>query len=183
MANPTDVVKVRLQADGRLRSLGQAPRYLGTMHAFSSIAREEGVNAFWRGCLPNVQRATVVNGAGIAAYDHSKQTAIAVLGEGDSLSARFLAALTGGVITSLVGCPFDVIKTRLMNQGGFGAGQQKAELYSGFLECAWSIVRVEGIFALWKGLLPVYCRQAPFNLLNYLILEQLTTLVLGQSSY
>jgi hypothetical protein len=27
IASPTDVVKVRLQADGRLKSLGQAPRY------------------------------------------------------------------------------------------------------------------------------------------------------------
>lgn len=27
VASPTDVVKVRLQADGRLKALGQAPRY------------------------------------------------------------------------------------------------------------------------------------------------------------
>ena len=73
IANPTDVVKVRLQADGRLQAQGQPPRYKGTLDAFSSVARKEGIAAFWRGTLPNVQRATVVNGAGIAAYDHSKQ--------------------------------------------------------------------------------------------------------------
>jgi solute carrier family 25 uncoupling protein 27 len=33
VANPFDVVKVRLQADGRLKALGQEPRYRGTFHA------------------------------------------------------------------------------------------------------------------------------------------------------
>ena len=85
--------------------------------------------------------------------------AIAVLGEGDSLRARLVAALTGGVVTSLVGCPFDVLKTRLMNQGAVRAR------YDGTWSCLCATVRTEGAFALWKGLLPVYCRQAPFNML------------------
>ena len=44
-----------------------------------------------------------------------------------------------------------------------------------------SIIRVEGFAALWKGLLPVYARQAPFNMFNYLILEQLTKMFLGRT--
>ena len=178
LANPTDVVKVRLQADGRLQALeGTPPRYSGTGSAFVAILRQEGVGAFYRGTLPNVQRATVVNGVGIAAYDHSKQSARALLGEGDSLSARFVAALVGGVVTSLAGCPFDVVKTRMMNQGLGGAP------YSSTWECLAATVRVEGILALWKGLVPVYGRQAPFNMLNYLIMEHLTQRLLGKSGY
>lgn len=176
LANPTDVVKVRMQADGRLKVLGEAPRYDGTLHAFRSIWRAEGgARAFYKGCLPNVQRAVVVNGAGIAAYDHSKQTARRLLGEDDSLRARFVAALIGGLTTAVVGCPFDVMKTRMMNQ------HQSKQLYSSLLHCASSVVQVEGVTALWKGLLPVYVRQAPFNMLNYMILEQLTTLMIGKS--
>ena len=34
---------------------------------------------------------------------------------------------------------------------------------------------------LQMGLLPVYVRQAPFNMLNYLILESLTKSLLGKS--
>lgn len=159
LANPTDVVKVRLQADGRLATSGGQPRYTGTLDAFAQVLRKEGVRALWKGTLPNVQRATAVNGCGIAAYDHSKQVAKNLLGEGDSLAARFIAALTGGVVTSVAGTPFDVLKTRMMNQP---AGKP---LYASTWECAAATVRVEGFFALWKGLLPVYCRQAPFNLL------------------
>jgi hypothetical protein len=173
-ANPTDVVKVRLQADGRLVALGERPRYEGTAHAVRRILREEGAGAFYKGLGPNIQRAVVVNGIGIASYDQSKQTAVALIGDGDSLLARFCAALVGGVATALVGCPFDVIKTRMINQ------PQERPLYASSSQCALAIVRVEGPLALWKGLLPVYCRQAPFNLLNYLIMEQLTLALLGK---
>ena len=175
LANPTDVVKVRLQADNR--SKGKVvPRYTGMAHAFAQIGRVEGLAAFWAGWLPNVQRAAVVNGSGMAAYDASRHAAQALLGESGSselsLKARFLAALVGGVVTSLVGCPFDVLKTRLMNQGPDSGGRSVRDnirphmpprRYDGLVSCLTSTVRVEGVLALWKGLLPVYCRQAPFK--------------------
>jgi hypothetical protein len=74
LANPTDVVKVRMQADGRLRQLlGTAPRYEGALHAFRAIGAAEGLGSFWRGAMPNMARAAVVGGVGVSAYDHTKQ--------------------------------------------------------------------------------------------------------------
>ena len=74
LANPTDVVKVRMQADGRLRQLlGTAPRYEGTLHALRAIGAAEGLGSFWRGAMPNMARAAVVGGIGVSAYDHTKQ--------------------------------------------------------------------------------------------------------------
>ena len=78
-------------------------------------------------------------------------------------------------MTAVVGCPFDVLKTRLMNQ------DPARPLYRGTGDALLQIVRVEGPLALYKGLLPVYFRQAPFNLLNYLIMEQLTAAFLGKT--
>ena len=54
---------------------------------------------------------------------------------------------------------------------------------TGVIGAAAQIARTEGVLAFWKGLLPVYCRQAPFNLLNYLIMEKLTHAVLGKSNF
>ena len=39
----------------------------------------------------------------------------------------------------------------------------------------------EGVLALWKGLLPVYCRQAPFNMLNYMLMETLLSTFAGRT--
>ena len=46
-AQPTDVVKVRMQAEAR--SLDGIRRYSGTMNAYSTIARKEGVAGLWKG--------------------------------------------------------------------------------------------------------------------------------------
>lgn len=46
-AQPTDVVKVRFQAQVRQTDGGK--RYNGTMDAYRTIARDEGVRGLWKG--------------------------------------------------------------------------------------------------------------------------------------
>lgn len=46
-AQPTDVVKVRFQAQARLSD--GAKRYNGTMDAYKTIARTEGIRGLWKG--------------------------------------------------------------------------------------------------------------------------------------
>lgn len=46
-AQPTDVVKVRFQAQVRLADGGR--RYNGTMDAYKTIARDEGIKGLWKG--------------------------------------------------------------------------------------------------------------------------------------
>ncbi|XP_056658701.1 mitochondrial brown fat uncoupling protein 1 isoform X2 [Monodelphis domestica] len=50
VAQPTDVVKVRLQAQSSLS--GAKPRYTGTFHAYKKIASEEGTRGLWKDNLP-----------------------------------------------------------------------------------------------------------------------------------
>lgn len=47
VAQPTDVVKVRFQA--QVSCGGAAKRYHGTMDAYRTIAREEGIRGLWKG--------------------------------------------------------------------------------------------------------------------------------------
>lgn len=50
VAQPTDVVKVRFQAQPS--TTGASRRYHSTMHAYRTIAREEGIRGLWKGtCL------------------------------------------------------------------------------------------------------------------------------------
>ena len=46
-AQPTDVVKVRFQAQAQ--SPGHARRYCGTIDAYKTIAKEEGIRGLWKG--------------------------------------------------------------------------------------------------------------------------------------
>ncbi|KAJ8609817.1 hypothetical protein CTAYLR_008113 [Chrysophaeum taylorii] len=166
IANPTDVVKVRLQADGRRALLGEPRKYSGGFVSTLGVVfgREGGLAALYAGLGPNVSRAAVVNGVGIAAYDSSKSFASRIVGD-RPLAERFLGACVGGVATAIAGCPFDVVKTRLMARGA------QEQLYTSALHCLVATVSSEGSLALWKGIIPVYCRQAPFNLFNYIIME------------
>lgn len=49
LAQPTDVVKVRFQAQAR--SPGEVRRYCSTIDAYKTIAREEGLPGLWKGRL------------------------------------------------------------------------------------------------------------------------------------
>lgn len=48
-AQPTDVVKVRFQAQVRLPESGVVKRYNGTLDAYKTIARDEGIKGLWKG--------------------------------------------------------------------------------------------------------------------------------------
>lgn len=100
VANPTDLVKVRLQAEGKLAA-GVPRRYSGALNAYSTIVKQviynflhhvlfiihyyllfkkknsfvfqEGVRALWTGLGPNVARNAIINAAELASYDQVKQ--------------------------------------------------------------------------------------------------------------
>lgn len=75
MATPTDLVKVRFQAQGKLKP-GEVPRYSGLFHAFYTIAKTEGIRGLWTGVVPTVQRAALINAAELSTYDQCKQILI-----------------------------------------------------------------------------------------------------------
>lgn len=68
IANPTDVVKIRLQGEGRLPE-GVPKRYNGVMDAYRKIIAQEGLGGLWTGCSPNILRNGVINAAELATYD------------------------------------------------------------------------------------------------------------------
>ena len=53
--------------------------------------------------------------------------------------------------------------------------------FRGPVDCLFATVRTEGVLALYKGFLPVYGRQAPFNVLNFMIMEYLLDLAKRRS--
>jgi len=184
IAAPTDVIKVRLQADARLKLQGSQPRYTGLWDAAITIPKQEGVGAFYRGLTPSLGRAAIMYGTSCAAYDHAKHLLVSnstengffggVNGE-KSFNAHIAASLMSGLIASLVSTPFDVIKTRIINQ------PSGSTLYKGPIDCVLQTIKSEGPAALYKGFVPTYLRLAPWQMIFFVTAEQFSLAICGCS--
>ncbi|XP_005096635.1 mitochondrial uncoupling protein 4 [Aplysia californica] len=179
ISSPTDLVKVRMQMEGKRRLEGKPVRVKNTGHAFRQIVMEGGVRGLWSGWVPNVQRAALVNLGDLATYDTAKHLILSKTTLTDNYITHTLASACSGLVAALMGTPADVVKTRIMNQP---TKDGKGLLYSGSIDCLVKTVRQEGFFALYKGLLPIWARMAPWSLVFWLSYEEVRKLT-GTSSF
>ncbi|KAM7374149.1 hypothetical protein PAMP_006824 [Pampus punctatissimus] len=162
-AQPTDVVKVRFQAQIRLADGGR--RYNSTLDAYKTIARDEGVRGLWRGCMPNITRNAIVNCAELVTYDLIKEIILKYNLMTDNLPCHFTAAFSAGFCTTVVASPVDVVKTRFMNSR---TGQ-----YNSAINCALTMLRNEGPAAFYKGFMPSFLRLGSWNIVMFVTYEQI----------
>jgi len=167
IANPTDVLKIRLQVNKDEYSKGM-------MRAFNDIFQKEGFKGLYRGMAPNVQRAAIITGVELPVYDFSKRLLVDKMGMlVTSYFTHFTASSIAGLIAALAATPIDVIKTRLMNQKKLKGNINSAHIYKGSMDCLVQTVKHEGFFALYKGLLPLFLRLGPWNIIFFMTYEQL----------
>ncbi|KAF4387980.1 hypothetical protein F8388_005597 [Cannabis sativa] len=168
LANPTDLVKVRLQAEGKLPP-GVPRRYSGALDAYYTIVRQEGLGALWTGLGPNVARNATINAAELASYDHIKQTILKIPGFMDNIITHILAGLGAGLFAICIGSPIDVVKSRMMGDSN----------YKNTLDCFFKTLKSEGILAFYKGFLPNLSRFGSWNVIMFLTLEQTKRFLTG----
>ncbi|ETW01593.1 hypothetical protein H310_06233 [Aphanomyces invadans] len=162
IANPVDVIKVRMQAD---RS---GVLYSGIADAMTKIYRTEGFRGFLKGVGPNVTRGFIVNAAELGVYDQVKTSLIShgIVNEG-GIGATFGASLFAGFAGAAASNPVDVLKTRLMTQpSGTSA------LYTGMISCARRTFQEEGVKAFYKGFIPNWMRKAPWCVVFFITYEE-----------
>jgi len=162
IASPTDLVKVRMQAEGKLPP-GTPKRYPSALSAYGIIARQEGVPALWTGLTPNIMRNSIINAAELASYDQIKQTFLSV-GAKDDVFTHIASAIGAGFVATCVGSPVDVVKSRVM---GDTSGK-----YKGFVDCVGKTLTKEGPMAFYGGFLPNFARLGGWNVCMFLTLEQ-----------
>ncbi|KAM3934544.1 dicarboxylate carrier UCP2-like [Leptodactylus fuscus] len=162
IAQPTDVVKVRFQAQANVSS---SRRYKGTMDAYKTIAKEEGVRGLWKGTAPNITRNALVNCTELVTYDLIKDSLLKSNLMSDNLPCHFTSAFGAGFCTTVIASPVDVVKTRYMNSA---KGQ-----YQSALNCALTMLRKEGPHAFYKGFMPSFLRLGSWNVVMFVTYEQL----------
>jgi len=173
IAVPCDLVKVRMQSDGRLVAAGkmEAPRYSSMMDAFTKIQATEGMAGFYAGCWPAIQRAALVNLGELTTYDTAKKNVVVYTG--DNLLGHLCSAICSGFVASLCSTPADVAKSRIMSQTPGPDGKMP---YNGTLDCWRKVVATEGPLALYKGFMPGWLRLGPWQLVFWCSYEQLRIL-------
>jgi len=164
LASPTDLIKIQMQMEGRRVLEGYTRRIHGTMHAFQLIVRERGVFGLWKGWLPNVQRAALVNLGDLTTYDTAKHFLLRHTSLEDNYVVHAFGSVCSGLVAATIGTPADVMKTRIMNN---------PDLYRGMIHCLTSAVKNEGFFSLYKGFLPTWARMAPWSMTFWLSYEQI----------
>ncbi|XP_043833782.1 mitochondrial uncoupling protein 2-like isoform X1 [Dromiciops gliroides] len=160
IAQPTDVVKVRFQAQARA---GGSRRYQGTLDVCKTIAREEGLRGLWKGTSPNVARNAIVNCAELVTYDLIKDALLKAHLMTDDLPCHFTSAFGAGFCTTIIAV--DLVKTRYMNSA---SGQ-----YASGGHCALTMLRKEGPQAFYKGFMPSFLRLGSWNVVMFVTYEQL----------
>lgn len=163
--NPFDVLKTRMMsAKGK-----DTPSITKTASELYSM---QGIGGFYRGIDSNIARAMVLNGTKMAVYDQSKGYVVAMTGLGkSSLITQFLSAVTAGFFMTCTVSPFDMVRTRLMNQ------PPDAKIYNNAVDCMVKIATQEGPLTFWRGFLPIWSRFAPTTTLQLVIFENLRSLM------
>lgn len=164
IANPTDLLKVRMQTGGGLGVReGGGGGYSG---AVRSIYCKEGLKGFYKGAVPNVQRAVLVNAGELATYDTAKRFLMRDMGLGDNNGTFIGASVISGFFSTVFSCPADVVKSKLMSSGG-------GEVYKGVLDCYVKTVRNDGLVGIYRGFFPTWMRLGPWQLIFWLVTENL----------
>jgi len=172
VAQPADVMKIRLQAQGHLPP-GEKPLYSGMIDCARKSVAKDGVIGLWRGLAPNVCRNSVINAAELATYDQFKQVLLG-FGFPDNPLTHCMSAFSAGFAATCIGSPFDVVKTRVM-QGGRDANGKM--LYSGMVDCFAKMFKSEGFMSFYNGFFPNYMRIGTWNVIMFLSYEQIKKLL------
>jgi solute carrier family 25 uncoupling protein 27 len=164
-ASPVDVLKVHLQAN--------KGKNLEATHTIAlKLLEQKGIAFFWTALRASMVRSALGVCATLATYDHAKDFISVekkLLDEG--LALHFVCSALSGLAATIVSCPADVIKTRMIVYHA----QEKRSTLGWFKH----IVRTEGVKALFTGFVPIYIRLCPWQMLFFISFEELSFRLYG----
>ncbi|KAJ6393574.1 hypothetical protein OIU77_022914 [Salix suchowensis] len=168
---PMDMVRGRLTVQ-----TDKSPcHYRGITHALSTVLKEEGPRALYKGWLPSVIGVIPYVGLNFSVYESLKDWLLKTnpfgLVEDNELgvTTRLACGAAAGTVGQTIAYPLDVIRRRMQMVGWkdaasvvTGDGRSKAPLeYSGMVDTFRKTVRHEGFGALYKGLVPNSVKVVP----------------------
>ena len=153
---PMEVCVIRMSNDSSLPPK-ERRNYKSLPDTFTRILKEEGATAFWRGSQPFVYRAMMVGVFQVATLDQFKDFyAQKFEQKRNSIPNVFCAAMTSGLIYSLITMPLEAAKNRMASQK---ADPKTGKLpYTGTIQTVTKVASDSGFLALYNGFAPYYLR-------------------------
>ncbi|GJC94050.1 Mitochondrial carrier protein [Colletotrichum higginsianum IMI 349063] len=162
-----DTVKTRQQGDPHI-----PPKYTSLGSSYHTIWRQEGIRrGLYGGWVPALSGSLPGTMLFFGTYEWSKRFLIehGLQHHLSYLTAGFLGDLAGSVVY----VPSEVLKTRMQLQGRYNNPYFKSGYnYRGTVDAARTIVRHEGLSALFHGYQATLYRDLPFSALQFMFWEQ-----------
>ncbi|OAQ78579.1 mitochondrial dicarboxylate [Purpureocillium lilacinum] len=165
IGNPTEVVLVRMCADGAKPPQDRF-RYSNALVGLARVWSDEGARAFTKGIAPNVARSILMNVSQIATYASAKQYLVQSARRRDDIATHVLASFAAGTVATTLCAPADVLKSRMQSSAG----------KDGLFQVIRTGLREEGPRFLMKGWTPAWLRLTPHTVLTFVFMEQLRNL-------
>jgi len=169
--SPMYMLKIQLQSKASVKiAVGYQHDHSQMSKAFRTIYQKEGILGLWRGVSAAVFRHMVGSASQLTIFTWSKEylTAEQMLMKSDALTALAAGVLSGSLSVVFM-IPFDVMSTRLYNQGTDKNG--RGVLYKNLADCFIKTFHKEGLWGFYKGWGASLFRIGPHTCLTLFFLE------------
>ncbi|KAK9358371.1 mitochondrial carrier domain-containing protein [Lipomyces starkeyi] len=173
VVNPTDLIKIRLQAQSHVMAGSlEVPKYRNAAQAAFTIVREEGISALYRGVMLTALRQATNQAVNFTAYSEIKAHLKTLQPQYEELPSyqHMTIGLISGALGPLSNAPIDTIKTRMQKEISI-AGESALARVS---RIARNLTQKEGFFAFYKGITPRIMRVAPGQAVTFAVYEQVS---------
>ncbi|KAL7237246.1 hypothetical protein ACSBR2_003521 [Camellia fascicularis] len=151
---PFDVLKVNMQVN--------PVKYHGISSGLSTLWKEQGPSALWRGWSGKFFGYGVQGGCKFGLYEYFKKLYSNVLVDHNKSVIFFASSASAQVFADVALCPFEAVKVRVQSQPNFAKG-----LLDGFPK----LYASEGLSGFYRGLIPLWGRNIPFSMIMFSTFE------------
>ncbi|KRX77234.1 Phosphate carrier protein, mitochondrial, partial [Trichinella sp. T6] len=161
---PLDLVKCRIQVNPE--------KYRGIANGFKLTVSEEGIRGLARGWAPTAIGYSLQGLGKFGFYEIFKVVYSNALGEENSYlwrtSLYLAASASAEFFADIMLAPMEACKVRIQTQPGCPSALRRV---------APSILRQEGMWGFYKGIVPLWMRQIPYTMMKFACFERTVELL------
>lgn len=168
---PMEVMKTRM-------TIRRSGEYTGVFDAIKKIYAKEGPKAFYRGYPTSCMGLIPYTGIDLALFETLKREYVYknLDTASDRMHVIWKAIPCGIISTTLAQCvayPFHLMKFRQQGRSRHPSNLANKKYFFAWFSIMTHIVKEEGVFGLYRGIIPTLCKVVPASSINYFIYESI----------